>query len=98
MSAALELLDRVDIVEDDVMPGLLVKPIWKGVDRPYVGGWGIPIDARPLAERLKRAIEAGAVYKDARIETDVDGRTYVATTQVRIVGRGMSADLERLGY
>lgn len=98
MSSALELLDRVDIVEDDVMPGLLVKPIWKGVDRPFVGGWGLPIDARPLAERLKRAIEAGAIHSDARIQTDVDGRTYVETTQIRIVGRTMNADLKRLGY
>jgi len=92
------MLDRVDIVEDDVTPGLLVKPIWKGVDRPFVGGWGIPIDARTLAERLKRAIEAGVVHSDARIETDANGSTYVATTQVRVAGRTMNADLKRLGY
>lgn len=98
MSDVLELLDRVEIVVDDEAKCLCVKPFWKGVDRPCVGGWGLPIEARPLAERLKQAIEAGAVHRDPHVETDVEGMTYVASTQNRVAGRTMNADLKRLGY
>lgn len=96
MSAALELLDRVEIVEDET--GIIISPIWKGVDRPNVGGWGLLRTDRPMAERLKKAIEDGAIHRDARIEKDVDGRTYVTSTEIFVLGRTMDADLKRLGY
>jgi hypothetical protein len=98
MSEVLELLERVDIVEGDAEQGIVVHAIWKNVDRPCVGGWSLPLGARPLAERLKRAIEAGAIHGRASIETDANGNTYVATTQVRVSGRTMDSDLKRLGY
>lgn len=100
VSAVLHLLDRVEIAQDDDEEGnqLVVRPIWKDVDRPSVGGWMLSAKARPLAERLKRAIEAGAVFTAGRIATDVDGRTYVATTGPRVLGRTLNADLKRLGY
>lgn len=72
-----------------------VSPIWTGVDRPYVGGYTVK-DER-MAERLKRAMLAGAVYSDVRVHTDVNGKTYAhGSTAIR--GRAMNADLKRLGY
>lgn len=76
--------------------GWNVSPIWADVDRPNVGGYGVGPN-RKLAERLKRAIEAGVVYYDAQVKVDVNGATYVQANS-RVLGRIMNADLKRLGF
>lgn len=76
--------------------GVLVSPIWEGVDRPNVGGW---VTTPRLATRLVNAILAGAVHKNARIVKDVNGQTYVTSDAYLIVsGKYMNADLKRLGF
>jgi len=82
---------------EDEHPYLSVEPIWRGVDRPHVGGWGLPMNHRTLAERLKRAVEAGAAYRCVSKCVDVYGKSYINTGS-EILGRHMNADLRRLGY
>lgn len=79
-----------------------VDTVWTGVplDRPNTGGWLIGgNDARKnkLADRLVRAINAGAVHTNVTIATDIYGQTYV-TANRNILGRMMNADLNRLGF
>lgn len=75
--------------------GFYVDPVWTGVDRPKTGGY--LVRERALAERLKRAMLAGAVYYDAEVREDVNGQTFVATRS-RVLGRMVNADLRRLGF
>jgi hypothetical protein len=67
------------------------------LDRRELSGWGLPLKHRKLAERLKRAIEAGVVYGRAAVATDVNGKTYLKSDW-RVFGRTMNADLKRLGF
>ena len=67
-----------------------------GVDRPSTLGLSTGI-SRKLAKRLAAAIDAGAATSDQRIETDVNGRTYVASNCL-VWGRTLSDDLSALGY
>lgn len=78
---------------------LVVGPVWKGVDRPYTGGIGLPNSpsGRALAQRLKKAIEAGAVFKPSGVKTDINGKTYVEA-HAGVIGRTLNADLRRLGF
>ena len=76
---------------------LSITPIWSGVDRPNVGGWSVGKDDIMLAERLRRAIIAGAAFCDIQILTDKNGQTYVGASNV-ILGRKMNADLRKLGF
>ena len=100
MTDPMDLLDRVEVVDASTTPlateGVLVRPIWKGVDRPDVGGWCFPVHQRELAERLKRAIEDGLIILAAEIRVDCDGDTYVAATYPPL-GRHTEATLTRLG-
>lgn len=74
----------------------IVRPVWADVDRPITSGWEVP--SRALADRLERAILAGAVHADAKVATDINGQTYVAANSSRVLGRRMNADLKRLGF
>lgn len=99
MSDQKPTLDRVEITVDEDREGISVFPYWKGVDRPQGAGWGLrntPRDLK-LARRLKAALEAGAVYRNVTVGTDVDGNTY-ASTEGHILGRRLNADLTRLGF
>lgn len=92
-------LDRVEITVDPDGDSISVFPYWKGVDRPQGAGWGLrntPAD-RKLAQRLKAAIEAGAVYRSVTAAVDVNGSTY-ARTEGTVLGRTLNADLRRLGF
>lgn len=67
------------------------------VDRPGGYPWSLrPRDAA-LAARLVRACEAGVVFSDFRMGTDINGKTYL-TAWNNISTRTMNADLARLGY
>lgn len=72
-----------------------VGAYWPGVDRPTTGG--IAVSNAKLAARLAAAINAGVVYTDARVATDVNGKTYVAARSM-VLGRRLNADLRRLGF
>ena len=94
--------DHVEIVERAArdfndLGGLIVEPIWKGVDRPNVGGWALGLQHRALAERLCRAVRSGAAFGDVTVKVDVNGQSYV-NAQHLVMGRHMNADLRRLGY
>lgn len=90
--------DRVEIEEDSGFgfTALIVKPYWKGVDRPCTGGTSCGYD-RKLAERMKRGIEAGVVNPPVSVDTDVNGKTYVST-RLNVLGRCLNVDLKRLGF
>jgi hypothetical protein len=90
-----EHFDRVQ-VHTDKDGYIVVEPIWRGVDRPNVGGWSAGRNAQ-LAARLKRAIESGAAFGRVQVRTDANGRTYIDTMAL-VFGRHMNADLKRLGY
>lgn len=79
--------------------GWLVKAHWTSpdVDRPYTGGWLFPKRHRALAERLVRAINAGVVFYDQQVVTDVNGKTFVQAWS-RVYGKRANADLKRLGF
>jgi len=94
--------ERVEIIETfpcEMYPqgDLSVCPIWKGVDRPNVGGWGMLPKHRALATRLFRAIQDGAAFSDVTLKVDVNGKTYINASHL-VLGRHMNADLKRLGY
>jgi hypothetical protein len=72
-----------------------VRPFWTGVDRPEGVGYGCT--TLKVAERLKAAMLAGAVFYDIKIGTDVNGKTYVSAPS-RVLARMMNADLNRLGF
>jgi hypothetical protein len=76
-----------------------IFPYWNGVDRPQGAGWGLrdtPAHRR-LAQRLKKALEAGAVYYNVKAAVDINGNTY-ASASSRVLGRRLNADLTGLGF
>lgn len=79
--------------------GLHVIPVWGGVDRPDCFGWTLndTPSHRKLADRLERAIRAGAAFGPASIARDIDGKTYV-DAGAKVIGRYMNADLQSLGF
>lgn len=85
-------LADVRLIPCDV--GFCVTPVWSGVDRAEAGGIVLP---KSLAERAARAFKAGAAYKDARVLTDVNGKTFVSYSCL-IMGRRANADLKRIGF
>jgi hypothetical protein len=67
------------------------------VDRPTVHAWGLKMTHRRLADRLRRAVLAGAVFGPARVVKDIYGRSYLLTA-TSVMGHTMNADLRRLGF
>lgn len=89
-------LDRVEVTQDPAAPReWVVRAYWNGVDRPE--GVGVVATNRVLAERLKRAIEAGVVYTDLHALYDVNGNTF-ASHRSHVLARMLNADLRRLGF
>jgi hypothetical protein len=95
--ATAPVLLRVDVTtceESDLKGYMQVTPIWGGVDRPACFSWV----AKPaVAERLRRAVMAGVVLLNPRVETDIHGQTYAGYDN-RVSGKYANADLRRLGY
>ena len=86
---------RVDIRYNEQHGDWSVRPIWSGVDREDVGGWAL--SSKRLAERMKTALLAGAVYSRVEKRTDASGKTYAHGTSL-VRARAASADLRRLGF
>lgn len=88
---------RATIEKDSDLAYWTVRATAEGVtlDRPEVLAFGLV--NRKTAERLVAAIEAGAVFHNAEVRTDVNGRTYLQATS-RVLARVASADLRRLGF
>lgn len=86
----------------DRLPGeIIVRTEWSAnrpIDRPNGMSWALRLTHVKLAQRLVNAINAGAVYTDAYIGTDVMGCTYVVAHHVPMLGRKLNADLARIGY
>jgi len=80
--------------------GVLVEPVWQvdgeELDRPVTGGWWV-ID-HATAGRLMAALLDGAVHESAEVVRDIYGHTYVQANTMRVMGRYMDKDLQRLGY
>tara|TARA_R110001632_G_scaffold174012_1_gene293504 strand:- start:1156 stop:1455 length:300 start_codon:yes stop_codon:yes gene_type:complete len=66
-----------------------------GVDRPHT--YGIQCATRTQVARLKKAIQAGAVFYDFTIAEDVNGKTFVRKS-CKVMGRYLNEDLRALGY
>jgi hypothetical protein len=87
----------------DAKPSIFVNVVAKptaGLDREFIGGWSVgPMSAKAtnLAARLQAAVLAGAVYSQAEIRSDINGRTYISAF-CNISGRRLNADLKRLGF
>jgi hypothetical protein len=91
---------RIEIQTDEhTGRHLVVETTWTGaaLDRPDGIGFGLSLAKRALAERLVRAINAGAVFTRPEIKVDVNGATYVSSG-CAVLGRRMNADLRRLGF
>lgn len=91
---------KFSLVECSVVPnpdhgGFDVTPIWSGVDRPITSGWCVT--SKSVAERLRRAVMAGAAIADVRLATDLNGNTYVANRHV-VSAKRANADLRALGF
>lgn len=93
--------DHVEIkTERDSLSGRVsihISPIWKGVDRPDVGGWAVGAQHEKLAARLGDAVTTGKAFGRVEVRTDVNGQTYVSAEHL-VIGRHMNADLRRLGF
>lgn len=70
-----------------------VGPVWEGVDRPYTGGTHV---AEKYLARVKVAILSGLATPNARIATDIAGKTYVACDHV-LIGKYINACLKKIG-
>lgn len=75
--------------------GITLWAMWEGVDRKQ--GHGISVTKMAHASRLKRAIEAGAVFTEAQIKTDMNGQTYI-DAKCNVRGRSLNSDLKKLGF
>lgn len=80
-------------------PTINVSIVWSGatLDRPTSGGFGLKPTHLALAKRLAKAIDAGVVYLNPTVRTDVNGQTYVSSSCC-VLGRTLNADLKRLGF
>lgn len=83
--------------DKDLGDHLTVAPLWKGVDRPYVGGMALSPSKIVLARRFARAMVDGVAFRSIEVCTDVEGHTYVSATN-KVLGRRLNADLKRIGY
>ena len=92
-TAAITFEARTRTEDDRIVVDALVKGV--DVDRPETHGYVVK-DAK-MAARLSAAINAGVVFYDPEVRTDVNGRTYVNAPS-RVLGRMMNADLRRLGF
>ena len=87
----------------ETTPSVRVAVQWKpqdGLDRLDAHAWGLGRDsanARRLAQRLVRAIEAGVVLYPSGAYTDATGARGVHCSS-RILSRTMNAELRRLGF
>jgi len=74
-----------------------VEVFWTGtkLDRPTTVG--IVVEKKSLAERLKKAVDAGAVHTNPQVVRDCDGKSYVQAN-CKVIGRTLNADLRRLGF
>jgi hypothetical protein len=91
------MLEDVLVEEDHELGGFLISPVWKGVDRPNIGGIGLPRRDAKLVPLIERAMRDGAFWSHAAVAIDVNGKTYVAAAAV-VSGRHLTADLRRLEY
>ena len=67
------------------------------IDRTGGAGWQLGTKHQKLAERLVRAVNAGAVLQNPTLKVDVNGNTYVEATS-SVLGRTLNSDLNRLGF
>jgi hypothetical protein len=92
-------LEPADAANFRPMESWVATPVWTGVDRPdcYAIHLGAGSKGKRLAERYRAAVMAGAVFYDAEVKTDVNGKTYVQAHS-RVMGRHANADLRALGF
>lgn len=74
----------------------LIEPIWKGVDRPKVGGW--LTTNQKLASRMQKAVQDGAAFSKIEVRRDINNKTYISSTCKIYWKRRASTDLKKLGY
>jgi len=91
------MMQDIQIEEDWEDGGIIIAPIWKDVDRPNVGGIGIPSRDAAFVPKIEQAMRDGAFWSRAEIKVDSAGQTYVCVTE-RVVGRTMKATLREIGY
>ena len=93
----MSLTPKAVIEYDSADDWYTVWAVWEGekVDRPR--SYAIVARKFPLAQRLARAIDAGAVFSDPVINTDIEGNTYVHARS-KVMAKYLNADLKRLGY
>jgi len=73
----------------------VIDPVWKGVDRPIVGGW-VHHNVK-TAKRMVDAVYTGAAFSVVKRLVDVNKRTYIGTVSI-IYWKQANADLKKLGY
>jgi len=84
-----------DISNGPMLPNdVCVEFYWEGVDRPC--SYGI-VCLKKHAPRLIAACDAGVLFTDPKVATDVHGKTYIDAT-CQVLGKTINADLKRLGY
>ena len=78
---------------------LVVSTTWEGegLDRKDGHGYAFALNKTALAARLVRAINAGVVFVNPELKTDIYGQTYVSASS-KVMGKYANADLKRLGY
>lgn len=86
---------RIEQKDDEIV----VRGVWTRhsarLDRTDGSGW-IVKDMK-IASRLAAAINAGVVFPDPKVATDVNGKSYV-NADATVLGRVLNADLKRLGF
>ena len=93
----LHLMDRLEFGAHDwpESGSILIKPIWKGVDRPEGGGISLRPTMKADAIRLRDLILRGDAYEGVEVKTDVTGKTYMSVIP-RFAVMELAEDLDML--
>ena len=73
---------------------------FRAVEAPHLDSrFGINVGKNTaLAARLMRAIDSGKAITGLRVATDVYGDEYLDCVSVKVMGRYLSRDLQRMGF
>lgn len=97
-----EVTFTTSITTDPRFPGEFTVETHVGgikLDRDEVMGYMLPdtSSGRKMAQRLRRAIEAGAAFRPTEVLTDIEGQTYLGC-KVQVWGKYMNSCLKELGF
>ena len=97
MTTTLKATANIEVRNEDGRTVYVVSATWGGAAVDRTESHGTCLLNKRVAERLAAAINAGVVFTNPKIATDINGRTYVAA-DCAVIGKYANSNLKRLGY